>query len=139
MNRSRGVEAHNVQRASNMSATVLVLEDNHDINELFALALEQCGFNVIPAYTLAEACHLCECFQVDGILADFNLPDGKGTDIVERLGDCCPKVRLLVTGYSMKHYPGFDEVFIKPVDYASLCNYFRTHLGTPERVQHAAR
>jgi DNA-binding response OmpR family regulator len=107
-----------------MCATVLVIDDNPEISDLFSTCLRLCGLEAIVAHTLQEAYDICAQKNIDAILVDFNLPDGKGPEILARLGEKCPKVRLLISGYdiSKEDYPGFDEYLMKPVDCGYICS-----------------
>lgn len=107
-----------------MCATILVIDDNAEVAELFCTCLRLCGVVAKVARNLQEACDICTHESIDALLVDFALPDGKGPEILSRLGDKCPKVRLLISGYriSEEQYPGFDEYLMKPVDCGRICS-----------------
>lgn len=119
----------------NMAPTILVLDDNIEVAELFRICFNLCGFNVILARTLQEACDLCSQQRIDAMVVDFKLPDGRGPDILKRLAEKCPKLRLLVTGYGgdlRTQYPGFDGYYTKPVDCHELCEFMCSRLKGQE-------
>ena len=60
--------------------TVLLVEDNKDLNNINSRALWLSGYRVLTALTLAEAReHLSRC-EPDAIILDILLPDGSGVD-----------------------------------------------------------
>lgn len=107
-----------------MCPTILVIDDNPEVAELFCTCISLCGMRAIIARNLREACDICIREHIDALLVDFVLPDGRGPDILSRLGDRCPKVRLLISGYRIleEQYPGFDEYLTKPVDCGRICS-----------------
>lgn len=67
--------------------TVLLVEDNEDLNAINRRALSAEGFTVLTALTLAEAqAHLAAC-QPEVILLDVILPDGNGIDFCGEIRD----------------------------------------------------
>jgi PAS domain S-box-containing protein len=67
------------------SHTILVVEDDEDVNELLVLQLTQEGFNVLAARRGEEALHLARTRDVDLITLDIMLPDITGMDVLRRL------------------------------------------------------
>ena len=58
--------------------TVLLVEDNADLNEINRRALELNGYTVLTALTLAQARAHLSCQNPQVILLDVKLPDGDG-------------------------------------------------------------
>lgn len=118
--------------------TVLVVEDNEDIAEVFQMCLEAAGLNVIVAGTIQEACNACRQQPINAMLVDFYLPDGIGPDLLVRLGNTSPKIKILLSGKDIKdlkeQYPGFDEYLSKPVEMEYLLQIF-TKVGQKIGVQ----
>lgn len=100
------------------AATVLVVEDELDIVELYRETLETAGYEVRIARTAAAgAAALDE--EVDAALLDRRLPDGTGRDVLEawRAGD--PEVPVaMVTAvepdFDIVEF-GFDLYVLKPL------------------------
>jgi len=58
--------------------TVLVVEDDEELNELERELLAIHGFESIPAYTGAQAVELCKQVDADAVLLDIMLPQMDG-------------------------------------------------------------
>lgn len=63
-----------------MDKTVLLVEDNRQLNEANRRALQMEGYDVLTASTLAQARERLSCSHPDVILLDVLLPDGNGID-----------------------------------------------------------
>lgn len=68
-----------------LTRTILVVEDDASIAELITWALDDAGFEVRTAITVAEALRVCEQSLPDLIVADLLLPDGLGSELVCRI------------------------------------------------------
>src|SRR5690348_14975674 len=66
---------------------ILLLEDEADIAELLALALDGEGYVVDLAATVAEARTRLDTLVYFLVIADLRLPDGDGLEIAERAAD----------------------------------------------------
>lgn len=64
----------------NRVKTILLLEDDKNLNRGISLKLEKEGYHVISAYTLQEAKRFFEKEEVDLIISDITLPDGDGLE-----------------------------------------------------------
>lgn len=60
--------------------TILLLEDDENLNRGISLKLSKEGYRVLSAYTLCEAKDLFEKDRIDLIISDITLPDGSGLD-----------------------------------------------------------
>ena len=70
---------------SQLQNTVLLVEDNKDLNDANTQALQMRGYTVFSAETLAEARARLTQTQPDVILLDVMLPDGNGFDFCEEI------------------------------------------------------
>lgn len=68
-----------------LTQTILVVEDDPSIAELIAWALDDAGFVVHTAPSVAEALRLWEQAAPDLVVVDFLLPDGLGSDLVRAI------------------------------------------------------
>ncbi len=62
--------------------TVLVVDDDLELRQLVAEALEQHGFAVAQAGDVADALARLEGYAYDGLVIDLRLPDGDGMDVL---------------------------------------------------------
>ncbi|PIQ68185.1 MAG: hypothetical protein COV91_05440 [Candidatus Taylorbacteria bacterium CG11_big_fil_rev_8_21_14_0_20_46_11] len=63
--------------------TVLVVEDEQAILDLYKILLEQWGFRVIPVQGVKEALAVLGSRNVDILLTDEKLDDGNGLDVAQ--------------------------------------------------------
>jgi DNA-binding NtrC family response regulator len=75
---------------------IFVVEDNAWYGELLEYKLAQNPDNQIQRFTTAQAClaHLHE--QPDLITLDYNLPDGKGDEVLRQIKERLPEVAVIV-------------------------------------------
>lgn len=67
-----------------MDKTILIIEDDTEINDMLQILLQQNGYNTISAYSGTEAI-LVHGREVDLILLDLMLPGKSGEDIIREL------------------------------------------------------
>lgn len=60
--------------------TILLLEDDKNLNRGISLKLRKEGYQVISAYTLEEAKKFFNRKEIDLIISDITLPDGDGLE-----------------------------------------------------------
>jgi CheY-like chemotaxis protein len=65
---------------------ILLVEDNPDVRRLYAIGLNQRGFEVKLAANGAEAVERVQSERPDCILLDWMMPLMDGSEVVERLG-----------------------------------------------------
>lgn len=101
---------------------VLVIEDDPDARMLMRYALRDV-VRTDAASSVTDALRMAESVPYDGLLVDFNLPDGLGTEVVEELRERTPYwgvTMILVTGHSLPEgsgsflEAGFDAHLAKP-------------------------
>ena len=81
---------------------VLLIEDQDDVREPNAAALERAGYRVIPASSWGQALAISERAnpRVDVILTDLVMPDDPGVDAFARLRSQVGSVPVIVfSGY----------------------------------------
>jgi CheY-like chemotaxis protein len=65
---------------------VLLVEDDRDSREMYAVALGLAGFRIAEAGTAADATRSARTLRPDVIVSDLNLPDADGCDLLIELG-----------------------------------------------------
>jgi two-component system KDP operon response regulator KdpE len=79
-------------------ARVLIVEDNSDVRRLYAIGLNQRGYEVKLAANGAEAVERIESEQPDVILLDWLMPLMDGGEVLDRLsrGRGMPSIPIIV-------------------------------------------
>lgn len=111
--------------------SVLIVEDEDDARELYALAFEAAGFRAVCAESIAEALGALRDDSFDAIVTDYDLPDGNGIAMLEVaargriLRSDVPAV--LCTACSQLRHPTGRvlTIFLKPVDMGALVGTVR--------------
>ena len=117
-------------------AHVLIVEDNALVTSATRILLEDAGFRVSAAGTVAEAHGLCRSDPPDAILLDLRLPDGDGLSLLKRLRDDGAQTPVVValTGRDEPEIrarclrAGCVDVLLKPVDVRALAAQIRSWL-----------
>jgi CheY-like chemotaxis protein len=106
--------------------TVLVVDDDEVLLQVFSRVLARAGYAVLPAGTVAEALKQAGSAPDLGLL-DLALPDGNGVDLARSLHALSPRLPLiLMTAYPprLAEHPElaheFARVLTKPVNLAEL-------------------
>jgi len=105
-----------------MSATILLIEDNPEIQNMNRRALTRSGYFVIEAATLAQGEALFESENPDLIILDIMLPDGNGLELCKQLRGKrnIPILFLSALGKETEILEGFkaggDDYLSKPYD-----------------------
>ncbi len=105
---------------------VLLVEDHEATREILQRLLQQAGFDVLPADSVAAAVHIGTRQPFDLLLCDIGLPDGSGVDVVTRLKGIASFRAIALSGYGSDDdiarslEAGFEQHLVKPVDYHKL-------------------
>lgn len=118
-----------------MKQTILVIDDEPQIRVLFKRFLEECGYDVQEAPSLASARKAVALRNFDAALIDQMLPDGSGIDVIPDLRAMNPDMAIVViTGRgevplaveAMRR--GADNFLTKPVELSDLELFLRKSL-----------
>jgi len=110
-------------------ASILLVEDDALAAGLFANVLQGAGYEVLTAYSGAEALEACSSAtdRLRMVITDIVLPDMSGPEWVEKAGAELERVPVVyMTGYSReaREEQGFDldeaDLLTKPVDINQL-------------------
>ncbi len=103
--------------------TILLAEDNIDLNNLIANALKQQNFNVFCAFDGEEAIEIFENNHIDMIVTDIMMPKVDGFALIKYIRELNKSIPILImTAKSSQRdkYEGFnlgtDDYMIKPID-----------------------
>ncbi|MFB6253245.1 MAG: response regulator transcription factor, partial [Halobacteriaceae archaeon] len=100
------------------SATVLIVDDENDIVEIFALGLKD-EYNVIKAYSGQEALDKISN-DVDVVLLDRRMPEMTGKEVLSEIRERELNVRVAMVTAVDPDFDitemGFDTYIQKPVD-----------------------
>jgi two-component system invasion response regulator UvrY len=82
----------------NNKITIFLAEDHKLVRDAWKLTIEDNSmFSIIgEAETGAEALNFCSKNKVDVIIMDINLKDGTSIDIIKKMIDTIPKVKIVV-------------------------------------------
>lgn len=123
---------------------ILLVEDHLDTSEAMQEVLERHGYRVVSADSVEAAVDI-DLAQVDAIVSDIVLPDGKGTDLLRQLKRARELPAIAFSGLARStdiesaKQAGFDLYLTKPVDFPRLLAALGTMLpvGT-ETASHPA-
>lgn len=118
------------------SPLVLVVDDDEDTRDLYVVAFETAGFTVRAAASVAEALGVLGEVKPDVLIADYSLPDGTGSALIESSVAARPRFCVLVTGFDERDVvaSGFDLVLTKPIAFEMLIEAVRGVAASPVRA-----
>jgi two-component system OmpR family response regulator len=84
----------------NQIINILIVDDDAEIRTLLSSILVNDGYLVEKAENGKQALKFCEKNPFDAALIDIELPDIKGTELLQRLKEIQPKmVEIIITGH----------------------------------------
>jgi two-component system, cell cycle sensor histidine kinase and response regulator CckA len=133
-------EIEDVQVVQGGTETILVVEDDPDVQSLIGDVLREYGYNVIMAHDGEEGLMLFEQHtpSIALVIADLMMPKMKGRELYERIRSVSPTTGFLfISGYRADQLggdfvPGKGVEFLeKPFHLHSLAAKIRKILGSP--------
>ena len=113
---------------------ILLVDDDDDVREILALALRSEGYAVDVAASTARALVSLTSADYSLVIADWRLPDGDGTLVVNFAEQRGAKA-FLMSGY-LFHMPSHRidqrQALMKPVQPAEVVKVVRDSIGEPE-------
>lgn len=107
--------------------TILVVEDDTDLNQLFCRTLARNGYTAVPAMSAIEALKLLDVQKADLIISDVMMPEMNGFEFVRQLREAemnMPVMMITAKGDIVDKQSGFlagaDDYMVKPVDLQEL-------------------
>lgn len=110
-----------------MNVTVLVVDDEDDLREIFVDEFRDIGAKVFEARQGAEALEILKREKIDVVLSDVRMPGGDGISLIRNIDkEIRPKpILFLCSGFSEHSYEemrglGVIEVFGKPFEWRQI-------------------
>ena len=79
-----------------MKFRILIIDDEKSIRDIFALLLEEKGYDVRSAASGEEGLAAAAGFRPDVVLLDMNLPDASGLDVLTEIRARLAKSRIII-------------------------------------------
>ena len=107
----------------------LVVDDAPDVTEMLSFALRYAGYEVVPAFSGAQALDAARAGSFDVVVSDIGMPGMSGYELARRLRALWPDqpMRIVaVTGWGQEmdrqqsSDAGFDVHLVKPVELHDL-------------------
>ena len=105
---------------------LLLVEDHESTRQTLSRLLQRDGHRVVTAATVAEALDAAAVNQFELVISDLGLPDGSGTELMEKLRDVHGLRGIALSGYGAEEdivrsrAAGFVTHLVKPVSMAEL-------------------
>lgn len=105
---------------------ILLVEDHENTRQTLNRLLQRDGHHVVATATVAEALAAATTVAFDLVVSDLGLPDGSGTDVMEKLRAAYGLRGIALSGYgtdddiSRSRAAGFVIHMVKPVSIADL-------------------
>jgi DNA-binding NtrC family response regulator len=124
-----------------MKKKILLIEDEKALLDLTAMQLEaRCDAEVLKAETAEQALAILKEEQIFMVVSDLKLEGVNGVDLCKTIREMNPVCFLIaVTGHQSLFQliecrsAGFDNYFIKPVDFELLAETVESNWKTIER------
>jgi DNA-binding response OmpR family regulator len=117
---------------------VLIVDDETELRKVLAAMLEDTGYVVDTAATVAEAKKLLGEFRYGVVLVDWRLPDGDGA-LIANLAKEIGSYAFVMSGYLRRMLPGNvdpRQTIMKPIRRAELLATVHACIGgTPAGYQ----
>jgi DNA-binding response OmpR family regulator len=127
---------------SDSAKRILIVDDDADTCEMIRYVLEQSGYEVTTAGTIADALSLAETQRFDLYLLDNWLPDGTGIDLCQHFGALHPASPILFCSGAAQasdiqagKSAGAAEYLVKPCDPNELRNMIVGLLRKKDRAR----
>lgn len=124
-----------------MEKKILLVEDEKALLDLMALQLEErCDAEVVKTTNAADALEALKKNQIFMVITDLQLEKTTGVELCNKIRDMNPVCFIIaVTGHQSLFQliecrsNGFDDYFIKPVDYGQLADVVNNSWSVIER------
>ncbi len=117
-----------------MPETILVVDDNAELQRLIVISLSEDGYTLITAGDTRECLEKLKKIPVNLILLDILLPDGNGLVLIEKIRQLSNAPIIAISGKNemadkiVGLEMGADDYLTKPFDDAEMKARVRAHL-----------
>ncbi|GAA3411302.1 response regulator transcription factor [Paenibacillus hodogayensis] len=117
-----------------MSATVMTVDDDSELQEILNLFLTAEGFRVLPAYNARQCLDLLQRETPDLILLDLQMPDMDGATLCRQIRTMYDRPILFLSGNKQQEHKlqslqsGGDDYMTKPFDPLELVARMKANL-----------
>ncbi len=101
--------------------TILIVDDEPDLREIFADEFKSEGATVLEAENGTTALEIAKREKLDAVITDIRMPGGGGIELLDNLKKLSPNVPvvMLITGFADfthedAYHKGADAIFSKP-------------------------
>ena len=85
---------------ASIGPTLLLVDNDAPLRRTFKEAMERRSFHVFAAESFKQAMYLAHAIRPELAVLDLRLEDGSGIELVKRLRDLHPRIRIVIlTGY----------------------------------------
>ena len=116
-----------------MSHKILLVEDDQLSAEFMKISLEDEGYDVLVANSLAEATKTFFAHNPSIVITDIQLGDGSGIELAKMVKQHGAKKVIGVSGFGKSQLSqmgrdttDFDQIFTKPVELSELTTTIRS-------------
>ena len=114
---------------------VLLVEDSQAIGDLMMHVLRIAGYDVLHVTRVAKALAAIEAERFGVVIADLQLPDGRGEEIVEAARARSQRTAIIIASGEVTVINGVDGVLLKPFSNDDLRTGVRRALEHRREVQ----
>jgi len=122
--------------------TILIVEDNHDVNLMLAEALTDAGFGVKSIYTGTEAIREIRNHAYDLVLLDIMLPYKSGDEVLKEVRAFSDVPVIIISAKELVGTKidllkiGADDYITKPFDLGEVVARVQSNLRRSQRQSH---
>ena len=123
-----------MSQSDGLDCTVLVVDDDQHLRELFVMVLENNGYQVVPAENVTQARALLVDRRFSLVITDYEMPEFTGAQLIEEIRTRYPETRtLLMSAHhslpQLAEQAGADRYFQKNGELDTLLAHVRTLTG----------
>ena len=89
-------------------ANIMIVDDEPMARHVMRLGLERAGRSVVEAENGAAALARLEDFPVDLVVTDIRMPVMDGVELIRRLNECHPDIKVVAVSGGTMEGPGID-------------------------------